>query len=127
VDGLGTPFPDVAEGVWYTNAIKWAADKKIVLGYGDGHFGPDDDITREQMAAILYRYQKLAEEAPPDAVEEITFADAGDISDYAKEPVEALVMQGIINGKPNNRFDPRGNATRAEFAAMLHRYAATLG
>jgi hypothetical protein len=127
VDGLGTPFPDVAEGVWYTDAIKWAADKKIVLGYGDGHFGPDDDITREQMAAILYRYQQLAEEAPPDAVEEITFADAGDISDYAKEPVKALVMQGIINGKPNNRFDPKGNATRAEFAAMLHRYAAALG
>ncbi|MDR1158289.1 MAG: S-layer homology domain-containing protein [Oscillospiraceae bacterium] len=125
-DGLDMPFPDVAEGIWYTDAVKWAADKKIVLGYSDGTFGPDDDITREQMAAILYRYQAFTEEAPPDTAEEIAFADAGDVSDYAKEPVKALVMQGIINGKPNNRFDPKGNATRAEFAAMLHRYAAAL-
>ncbi|MDR0382157.1 MAG: S-layer homology domain-containing protein [Oscillospiraceae bacterium] len=126
VDGLDNPFSDVAEGIWYTDAIKWAADKKIILGYGNDNFGPDDNITREQMAAILYRYQQFTEDAPPDAVEEIAFADEGDISDYAKDPVKALVIQGIINGKPNNRFDPKGNATRAEFAAMLHRYAAAL-
>ncbi|MDR1156723.1 MAG: S-layer homology domain-containing protein, partial [Oscillospiraceae bacterium] len=119
---LDNPFPDVSVGQYYTEAVIWAADHEIVLGYTDGQFGPDDDITREQMAAILYRYERYAQKVPPDTLEGRVFADESSIGDYAKEAVAKLVTQGIVAGKPNNRFDPRGNATRAEFAAVLHRF-----
>jgi len=128
IDGLDNPFPDVAAGMYYTNAVIWAADNGIVLGYGDGTYQPDRNVAREEIAAILYRYEQYAGKMPPtdpDA-EERVFADAGSISNYAKEPVKVLVMQGIINGKPDNKFDPKGNATRAEYAAMLHRYIASI-
>jgi len=122
VSELANPFGDVAEGLYYTDAVKWAADNKIILGYGDGKFGPSDNVTREQLAAILYRYQQYAENIAPETATAQEFADAGSISGYAKEFVDKLVMQGIINGRPNNLFDPQGNATRAEYAAILHRY-----
>lgn len=121
VSGTDIPFDDVAEGIYYTAAVKWAAAHEIILGYGDGRVGPGDKVTREQLAAILYRYQQYADNIPPDVAESREFADDDSISDYAKAPVNKLVMQGIINGKPNNLFDPKGNATRAEYAAMLHR------
>ncbi|MDR2671258.1 MAG: S-layer homology domain-containing protein, partial [Oscillospiraceae bacterium] len=116
------PFPDVTAGQYYTDAVIWAADHEIVLGYTGGKFGPDDDITREQMAAILYRYEQYAQKTPPDTTDGIAFADESGIGGYAKEAVAKLVTQGIIAGKPNNRFDPQGGATRAEFAAVLHRF-----
>ena len=122
IAGLENPFNDVVTEKYYKNAVIWAADKKLVLGYGDGTYRPDRNVTREEFAAILYRYEQYTEKIPLNIVEEKTFADANTISDYAKESVNALVMQGIINGKENNRFDPKSNATRAEFAAMLHRY-----
>jgi len=122
ITGLDNPFPDVAEGQYYTNAVKWAADKKIVLGYEDGNYQPDRNVTREEFAAILYRYEKDTDNIPPNTAGEKVFDDADSINEYAREPVNALVMQGIITGRPDNRFDPKGNATRAEFAAMLHRY-----
>jgi hypothetical protein len=121
-DELDNPFSDVAAGEYYTDAVVWAAEHEIVLGYPGGGFGPNDNITREQMAAILYRYEQYAQKAPADTVEARVFADESGIGGYAKEAVAKLVTQGIIAGKPNNRFDPRGNATRAEFAAVLHRF-----
>lgn len=122
VSGSTNPFDDVASGVYYTDAIKWGAEHDIIRGYGDGRFGPGDNVTREQLATILFRYQQYADNIPPDIAESREFADRSNISDYAKEAVNKLVMQGIINGKPDNKFDPKGNATRAEFAAMLHRF-----
>jgi hypothetical protein len=122
VTDLGNPFPDVSAGQYYTDAVIWAADHEIVLGYAGGTFGPDDNITREQMAAILYRYEQYAQKTPPDTLESRTFADGSGISDYAKEAVAKLVTQGVLAGKPNDRFDPQGGATRAEFAAVLHRF-----
>jgi len=122
ISDLDNPFDDVADGKYYTDAVIWAADKKIVLGFNESEFGPDLNITREQLAAILHHYQQYTDKIPPDAADAKVFADASSISGYAKDSVSALVMQGIINGKPNNKFDPKGNATRAEFAAMLHRY-----
>ena len=122
VTGLENPFDDVADGMYYTDAVIWAADKGIVLGYSETEYGPNDNVTREQLAAILHRYQTFMDKTPPDVIEDVEFADEGSISEYALEPVGALVAQGIINGKENNMFDPKGNATRAEFAAMLHRY-----
>ncbi|MCL2766408.1 MAG: S-layer homology domain-containing protein [Peptococcaceae bacterium] len=106
---------------YYTNAVLWAAQNNIVLGYGDDRFGPNDDVTREQLAAILYRYQQFTGIFPPVILPAVEFADGNQIGEFAKEAVTNLTMQGIINGKPGNLFDPQGNATRAECAAMLHR------
>jgi len=122
VAGLDNPFTDVPGGMYYTDAVIWAAANEIVLGYGGNRFGPNDDVTREQLATMLYRYQEYKDEMAPDVNPERVFADAGRISGFATEPVAKLVKQGIINGKNNNMFDPKGNATRAEYAAMLHRY-----
>ncbi|MDR1116842.1 MAG: S-layer homology domain-containing protein [Oscillospiraceae bacterium] len=122
VSGLDNPFDDVAQGQYYTDAVKWGAKNEIILGYGGGKFGPADTITREQLAAILHRYEQFSGKTPPDTAAGRAFSDDGVISGYAKTPVNALVMQGIINGKPDNRFDPQGQATRAEVAAVFHRF-----
>jgi hypothetical protein len=122
VTGLDNPFSDVSAGQYYTEAAIWAADREIILGYTNGTFGPNDNITREQMAAILYRYEQYAKKTLPDTLAGLVFADENSISGYAREAVAKLVTQGIIAGKPNNRFDPLGNMTRAELAAMLHRF-----
>jgi hypothetical protein len=122
VSAMANPFPDVPAGQYYTDAVRWAAGHGIVLGYTNGEFGPNDNITREQMAAILHRYEQYAQTAPPDVIEAREFADGDSISEYAKAAVAKLVTQGVITGKPNDIFDPKGNATRAEFAAVLHRF-----
>jgi hypothetical protein len=123
IAGLAGPFDDVAAGLYYSDAVKWGAENAVILGYGDGSFGPNDDITREQLATILYRYEQFSGKTPPSAGPNQAFADETGISDYAKNAVSALVAQGIVTGKPNNIFDPKGKATRAEVAAMLHRFS----
>ncbi|MDR1617244.1 MAG: S-layer homology domain-containing protein, partial [Syntrophomonadaceae bacterium] len=120
-------------GAYYTTAVEWAAANNIVKGYGDGRFGPDDNITREQLAAIIMRYAGYANKQFPVTRQFVTFADDAQIADYAKNAVQALYNGGIISGKPNlspeggNLFDPRGEATRAEVAAMLHRFILASG
>jgi hypothetical protein len=126
VAGLSDPFPDVTTGQWYMDAVKWAADKKIILGYGNGNFGPNDNVTREQLAAILYRYAGDAGADLPEARAYPGFSDDASTSEYAKAAVTALYRAEVINGKPNNRFDPKGSATRAEFATMIHRFLVTV-
>jgi len=125
VSALNMPFTDVAAGLWYSDAIKWAASKEIALGVGDGTFLPGQNVTREQMAAFIFRYSEFAKAGLPVKNEYKGFADQGDISTYAVDYVIALFQSDIIRGKDNNRFDPRGLANRAEFAAMLHRYLVT--
>jgi len=115
-------FSDVASGTWYAEAVGWAAANGIVLGYGDGRFGPGDRISRQDMAAIMHRYGQQFCGMPAVATAERDFGDRGEISEYARGAVDVLVEHGIIYGKPGNVFDPRGNATRAEFAAILHRF-----
>lgn len=110
-------FADVAFGAWFTPAVTWASTRDIVVGYGNGLFGPDDPITREQLAAMLWRYAGR----PVSANKDLDFADAGKISNYALEAVAWAVEQGVIQGKGNGILDPRGNATRAEVATMLMR------
>jgi len=122
VVGLTNLFDDVVSDEWYTDAVIWAEKNGIITGYGNGKFGPNDNITREQLATILYRFEQFTAKIPMDIVMDKEFSDWNEISDYAKNPVNILVMQGIINGKLNNLFDPKGEATRAEFAAMLHRF-----
>ena len=123
VSGLANPFSDVPGGQWYTDAVIWAAENDIVLGIGDGLYAPEVDVTMEQLSAILYRYAQFLGEAPAGSLDgALAFADAASIADYAKDAALFCSNNGIITGKPGNLFDPQGNATRAEAAAMLNRF-----
>ena len=115
-------FTDVEAGMWYTDAITWTAENGIFAGYSKDKFGPDDPITREQLTAIFYRYAdykgyKLTVTGNLDK-----FEDADKITDYAKMVMQWAVGNGLIKGKTENLLDPQGTATRAEIAAMLHRF-----
>ena len=115
-------FTDVEDGKWYADAITWTAENGIFAGYGKDKFGPDDPITREQLAAIFYRYADykgydLAVKGNLDK-----FKDADKITDYAKTAMQWAVGSGLVKGKSGNLLDPQGTATRAEIAAMLHRF-----
>jgi hypothetical protein len=122
VSALANPFGDVPAGTWYTDAVKWAADNGIVSGIGNGRFGPDNNITRQDLTVILARYADFANINLTPMRDYTGFNDEANISAYAKNAVERFFRAGFISGKPNNMFDPRGNATRAEVAAMLHRF-----
>ena len=117
-------FTDVEEGRYYTEAVAWADKNGIAMGYGNNKFGPSDPVTREQLAAILYRYAQYKGMDVSAKGELSGFTDAGKASAYAREPLGWAVGQGILNGKGGGILDPRGQATRAETAAMLQRFAA---
>ncbi|WP_054696774.1 S-layer homology domain-containing protein [Syntrophomonas palmitatica] len=127
VSGLPNAFTDVPEGSWYGSAVAWAAANGIIRGVGGNRFAPHDNVTREQAAAILLRYARLIGKGPADeAAGGPRFADRDKISDWALEGAVWCSMIGVITGKPGDNgmlFDPQGNATRAELAAMLHRFA----
>lgn len=111
-------FTDVAVDSWYEDAIHWAADNGIVGGYGNGLYGPNDNITREQLAVMLWRYA-----GSPDSSHGLShFVDADQISNYARAALTWANENGIINGKGNNILDPKGDATRAQVAQMLKNY-----
>ena len=115
-------FTDVEAGKWYADAITWTAENSIFAGYGKDKFGPDDSITREQLAAIFYRYAgykgyDLTVKGNLDK-----FKDADKVTDYAKMAMQWAVSSGLVKGKSGNLLDPQGTATRAEIAAMLHRF-----
>ena len=115
-------FTDVEAGRWYADAITWTAENGIFAGYNKDKFGPDDPITREQLTAIFYRYAdykgyKLTVTGNLDK-----FEDADKITDYAKTVMQWAVGNGLIKGKSETLLDPQGTATRAEIAAMLHRF-----
>lgn len=115
-------FNDVASGRWYANAVKWAAENEIVGGYGNGNFGPEDPISREQMAAILYRYAAFKGFDMTKTADLSKFTDSGKISDWAKAALSWANAEGLINGKGGGILDPLGNATRAEVSAILYRF-----
>ena len=116
-----TGFTDVADGAWYADAVNWAAGQDIVEGYNGG-FGPEDIITREQMALILYRYAQYKgyDTSATDALN--GFADAGAVSSWAEDAVAWAVGAGLMEGKGGDVLDPAGTATRAEAAAILTRF-----
>ncbi|MCL1905741.1 MAG: InlB B-repeat-containing protein, partial [Clostridiales bacterium] len=122
VSDLTNPFDEVAAGTWYTDAVIWAAGNGIVSGYGGGKFGPEDSITRQDLAVILNNYAKSVGIKLPAVNGYKGFNDDADIANYAKDAIERFFEAGIIAGKPGNIFDPKGDATRAEVAAMLHRF-----
>ena len=115
-------FPDVAPGAYYADAAVWAAASGIVTGYADGTFRPNDPITRQQMAAILWRYA-----GSPAAESGTDYADESAIAAYAVTAVDWARDTGVISGRDGNRFDPSGRATRAQAAVILHRYLELTG
>ena len=122
VSGADLIFSDVALGTWYTDGVKWAAENGIVYGIGDDRFAPDDMISLQDLAAILMRYAEAMDIVLPKTVEAGSFSDSADIADYARYAVIMMQSAEIIKGKPGNIFDPLGQVTRGEAAAMLHRF-----
>lgn len=114
------PFEDVSANAWYANAIAWAAETGLAKGSGNG-FQPEDNITREQLAALFYRYAQIIglDTFLTDA--QSPFADAAELSPWAADAAAWCVQTGILTGKENNRLDPSACATRAEAATMLMR------
>ena len=117
------PFTDVADDAWYTKAVIWAANNGIVNGVAKNTFAPDDSITREQIAAMLYRYAG-AEAAKEDKLS--AFPDAAKVSDWAKEALNWAVASGLINGVADANgtasLEPQATATRAQIATILMRW-----
>ncbi len=116
-------FEDVESGAYYADGVNWAQENGIVSGYGNGKFGSQDNITREQMVSILYRYAQKLKGLELVTSEEnlIGFADSGSISEYAVSAMNWAVGEGLISGKGNGILDSKGYATRAESAAILTR------
>ena len=112
-----SPFQDAANGSWCADAVIWANQNHIVSGYGNGLFGANNAVTREQIATILWRYA-----GSPSAERGIDFADENIIASYASSAVDWARANGVVGGKEENLFDPKGDATRAQVAAILMRY-----
>lgn len=123
VTGSGS-FSDLADGAWYTDAVTWAASKGIVDGYGGGLFGPDDNITREQLASILYRCAQARGDdvSVGEDTNILSYSDAADVAEYAVSAMQWACGAGVITGISESALAPRGEATRAQTAAMLMRF-----
>ncbi|MCL2816367.1 MAG: S-layer homology domain-containing protein, partial [Oscillospiraceae bacterium] len=114
-------FTDVSVGAWFTPAVEWAAAMGIVNGYGGGRFGPEDNITREQMAVMLMNYVNYKGYELPTRVT-TDFNDETSIALWAYDAVKRVQAAGIVSGKPGNIYDPQGLATRAEVATIFTNY-----
>ena len=120
-------FDDVEQDAWYAEAVRWAASEGIVLGYDDTTFAPDDSITREQMAALLYRYiQKNGGGFTGMWMFLLDYTDRAEVSEWAYESVCYMTMHSLMQGKNDKVFDPQGSATRAEVATLFRRYCVNL-
>lgn len=126
--GWENPFTDVPNGSWFTQAVAWAAENGIVNGVGNHKFEPDSNITREQMAAILFRYAAMSGFDTSARGNLDQYPDRGDVSGYAVEPLSWAVAEGLIKGTDNGNgilLDPQGNATRAQVATIIMRFIRT--
>lgn len=112
-------FGDVADGAWYAEAVRWAASEGIVTGVSESEFAPNANITREQMAAILYRYAEYKDYDTGASGSLSAFADASSVSAYAQEAMAWAVGESLINGVSADTIQPQGNATRAQVAKVL--------
>ncbi|WP_130868400.1 S-layer homology domain-containing protein [Intestinimonas massiliensis (ex Afouda et al. 2020)] len=119
-------FPDVAAGQWYTDAVIWASANGIVTGYDNGSFGPEDTITREQMATIFYRYNRYKGYDRTAQAALSGYADAGQVSSYAAEAMGWAIGTGLITGTSDTTLSPAGFATRAQAAVILTRFCQTM-
>ena len=112
-------FDDVPADAWFADAVNWAAANNIVTGYGDGTFGPDNNITREQMAAILYRYAQFKGYDVSAKGDLTAFTDGDNVSEWATDALAWCVGAKLINGRDNGTVDATGTATRAEIAQIF--------
>jgi hypothetical protein len=121
---LANPFDDVTTDKYYYNAVKWATANGIVNGFGGGKYGPEDNITREQMATILHNYCKWkgVDVSVGEDTNILSFNDVFDVSEWAIPAFQWACGSGVIVGKPGDLLDPKGNATRAETATILKRF-----
>lgn len=120
-DAKGTQFSDVDDGAYYADATIWGCANDIICGYGDGTFGPNDAITRQQMATILYRYAKYAKYDVTAAADLSDYDDADEVASWAEDALAWANAEGLINGMGDDTLAPAGNATRAQVAAILYR------
>ena len=116
------PFADVAAGQWYSDAILWAAQNDVVLGYVDGNFGPMDTITREQIAAMFFRFAELKGMDTSKAADLASYKDAATVGAWATDYVEWAVSVGLMKGRAADTLAPAAGTTRAETAALLERW-----
>ena len=115
-------FTDVADGAWYANVVTWAEENGIVVGYGGGLFGPEDNITREQFAAILYRYAQAKGYGTTASFDLSAYGDVSDVSAWAISAMQWACGKDIIIGTSPTTLAPQGTATRAQAATMLQRF-----
>lgn len=115
-------FNDVNPEAYYAQYIAWAEEKGIIKGYGNGNFGPDDNISREEMATIIKRYADYRNIELEKSNDKVNFNDFNEISEWAKESVVDVQKAGLIEGKKGNIFDSKANSTRAEVATILVRF-----
>ena len=117
------PFTDVADGTWYTESVRWASVVGVVGGYSDSTFGPDDAVTREQLATMLYRYAQFRgyDVSVGEDTNILSYSDAQNVSEWAIPAMQWACGAGIINGS-GSQLNPQGDATRAEIAVMLMRF-----
>lgn len=120
-------FTDVAPGQWYADGVAWASANGVVSGYTDGSFRPNDTITREQMAAILYQYARLQGKLDSGRADLSIFADLDSLSAYAKEPMSWAVAQGLFSGVSADTLAPGGSTTRAQAAVILTAFSKVQG
>ena len=118
------PFADVDMGAYYANAVIWGQQNGIIKGYSETEFGPDDKITREQIAAIMHRYSQYKgyDVSVGENTNILSYDDFDSISEYAIPSMQWAVGSGLIKGKSESTLNPLDNATRAEIAAILHRF-----
>ena len=117
-------FDDVPEGLWYSEAVRWAAGEGIVTGYDDTRFGPNDAVTREQLAAMLYRYavSQGRDVSVGEDTNILSYADAFSVSEYAVSALQWACGEGIVTGRDDGTLSPQDSALRSEFSAMLMRF-----
>lgn len=122
-ENLGYPFADVDASSWYGDAVYWARLNGITNGISNTNFGPDGSISREQMAALLYRYADFAGyDVSTGGMSLSEYADASEISSYAVTAMRWAINKGLITGVSNTELDPQGTATRAQVATILMRF-----
>ena len=128
LDGANSPieliYSDVDQSEYYASAITWGTNTGVIEGYGDGTFGPNDTVTREQAAAILWRYAKHvgSDVSAAESTDILGYADYRDVSEYALPAVAWACGEEIISGYEDNTLRPQSDITRAEAAVMLIRY-----
>ena len=117
-----TTFADIPKDAWYIPGAQWAYENGIVNGVGGAYFAPECTITREEFAAMLYRYTEYLEVDTSARVDYSDFADSGSVSDWATDAMSWAVAEGLISGKPGKLLAPQDTITRAEVATVIYRY-----